>query len=157
MNNAKLNKMIKVIFLLAFMLVIDYWLLTILINGQLGIQFFLAIFFGFISNLFILAMVIRTLHVNESKTRSITDLTNLLDNMSFNEPISYESLIEVTEVEVIEEAPLINEQGEPLQILKPKTIKEQKPIFDAIIQPVSYTDALYNYCIDGWIRIPLEK
>ena len=44
MNNAKLNKMIKVIFLLAFMLVIDYWLLTILINGQLGIQFFLAIF-----------------------------------------------------------------------------------------------------------------
>ena len=95
--------------------------------------------------------------MNESKTRSITDLTNLLDNMSFNEPISYESLIEVTEVEVIEEAPLINEQGEPLQILKPKTIKEQKPIFDAIIQPVSYTDALYNYCIDGWIRIPLEK
>ena len=155
MNNAKLNKMIKVIFLLAFMLVIDYWLLTILINGQLGIQFFLAIFFGFISNLFILAMVIRTLHVNEPKTRSIIDLTNLLDNMSFNEPISYESLIEeeLTEVEVIEEAPLMNEQGEPLQILKPKTIKEQKPIFDAIIQPVSYTDALYNYCIDSGLAV----
>ena len=77
----------------------------------MGIQFFLAIFFGFISNLFILAMVIRTLHVNESKTRSITDLTNLLDNMSFNEPISYESLIEVTEVEVIEEEPFMNEHG----------------------------------------------
>lgn len=145
--------------IIILMIIVDIYLILRLLNPNGFIDIVLSFLLLAIIN-YIFYIILKKFNKPKQKpTRSVKSLTSLLDGMKISEPLNIElQTMDVEPVVVVEKIEIVPEiilpVGEAaIEILYPKNVIYQKPIYNKPVIPIKYCDEFAPYLFDRGLSV----